>query len=281
MQLSRYENGEAVCMVCGIVVNSDAADSLVERSLEIETREGSHSHDPKSLSTRVWRSSRGEPDASTTLTGRDKKHLLEMWWRSARVSDESEKKLALAFAEITRVAIILSLPIDVIERASLNYKMTAEGRHIQGRNIRTLSAAALYLACKQCGFAVTLNQIVRASGISKKKIGYGYRVIVKNLGCLVPPTKPSQYLQNLLDNLAPCEMTKLLIGRILKVADELKLTGGRNPSGILAAACYIASLLTGEKKTQREISEATRVTEATIRNRYNEIRKHLLFILCI
>ena len=38
-----------------------------------------------------------------------------------------------------------------------------------------------------------------------------------------------------------------------------------------AAALYIAAVLAGEKKTQREVADVIGVTEVTIRNRYKEM----------
>ena len=42
-----------------------------------------------------------------------------------------------------------------------------------------------------------------------------------------------------------------------------------------AAALYVASLLEGEKKTQREVAEVAHVTEVTVRNRYKELVEKL------
>jgi transcription initiation factor TFIIB len=44
-----------------------------------------------------------------------------------------------------------------------------------------------------------------------------------------------------------------------------------------AAVSYIASILAGERKTQREIAEIAQVTEVTIRNRYKELAERLQF----
>ena len=38
---------------------------------------------------------------------------------------------------------------------------------------------------------------------------------------------------------------------------------------------YIAALINGEKRTQREVSDVGGVTEVTIRNRYKELLKKL------
>ncbi|HLD39272.1 MAG TPA: hypothetical protein VJB05_03095, partial [archaeon] len=42
-----------------------------------------------------------------------------------------------------------------------------------------------------------------------------------------------------------------------------------------AAAIYIASVLEGERKTQREVADVVGVTEVTIRNRYKEMAEAL------
>jgi len=44
----------------------------------------------------------------------------------------------------------------------------------------------------------------------------------------------------------------------------------------LAASNYIATVLTNERKTQREIAEIANVTEVTIRNRYKELLEKLM-----
>ncbi|MDH5746728.1 MAG: transcription initiation factor IIB, partial [Candidatus Bathyarchaeota archaeon] len=60
-----------------------------------------------------------------------------------------------------------------------------------------------------------------------------------------------------------------------------KLTSGRGPTGMAAAASYIASMLTGEKRTQREVAEVAQVTEVTIRNRYKELVERLMFQMAL
>ncbi|MEM1550619.1 MAG: hypothetical protein QXR13_01640, partial [Candidatus Bathyarchaeia archaeon] len=72
-----------------------------------------------------------------------------------------------------------------------------------------------------------------------------------------------------------------IANKILSVASSLRLTSGRGPIGIAAAASYIASVLIGEKRTQREIAEIANVTEVTIRNRYKELTKQILFIITL
>ena len=62
---------------------------------------------------------------------------------------------------------------------------------------------------------------------------------------------------------------------ILDQAREVELTSGRGPAGIAAAALYVAALIHGEKRTQREVADVAGVTEVTIRNRYKELLDQL------
>ena len=53
------------------------------------------------------------------------------------------------------------------------------------------------------------------------------------------------------------------------------LITGKDPKGIAASAIYIASIMTDNHATQREIASAAEVTEVTIRNRYKELVREL------
>ncbi len=62
---------------------------------------------------------------------------------------------------------------------------------------------------------------------------------------------------------------------ILNQAKEIGIVAGKDPMGIAAAALYLACIHTGEVKSQKEISLASKVTEVTIRNRCAGLRKML------
>jgi len=62
---------------------------------------------------------------------------------------------------------------------------------------------------------------------------------------------------------------------ILRKARKFDATSGKGPTGVAAAAIYIACVLVGEKRTQREVADICNITEVTIRNRYKEIVEKL------
>jgi len=69
--------------------------------------------------------------------------------------------------------------------------------------------------------------------------------------------------------------------KILASAKDLKLTSGRGPLGLAAAAAYLASVLTGDRKSPREIAEIAQVTEATLKKHVNMLTDRLLFTVSL
>jgi transcription initiation factor TFIIB len=51
----------------------------------------------------------------------------------------------------------------------------------------------------------------------------------------------------------------------------------RGPTGIAAAAIYLAAKRRKKDRTQSEVAQVAGVTEVTIRNRYKELCEHLGF----
>jgi len=206
-------------------------------------------------------------------------YRLRKWQRRIRVSDATERNLAFALSEISKISNNLNLPKNILETASVIYRKAVKERLIRGRSIQGVTAAAIYVACRQCGVARTLDEIAQASTVNKKEVGRSYRFLIKELNYFIPPLKPSQYVTKFSNQLTMQGKVEEIAHKILATAKELKLTSGRGPTGIAAAASYIASVLTGERKTQREIAEIAQVTEVTIRNRYKELVERLQFVI--
>ena len=285
-----YECAELVCMDCGMVIAAKIADRGPEwRAFDDEqrskrTRVGApltYTIHDKGLSTMIDWHDKDIYGKSLSPGQKAQVYRLRKWQRRIRVSDATERNLAFALSEITKIANNLSLPKNALETASVIYRKAVKERLIRGRSIQGVTAAAIYLACRQCGLARTLEEIAQASSINKKEVGRSYRFLIKELEYSIPHLKPSQYITKFSNQLTMQGKVEEIAHKILTAAKELKLTSGRGPTGIAAAASYIASVLTGERKTQREIAEIAQVTEVTIRNRYKELVERLMFQISI
>jgi len=121
-----------------------------------------------------------------------------------------------------------------------------------------------------------LDEIATASTLNKKDIGRSYRFMLRELGMFVPPSTNRHYAARFSNKLVISGKAETIAIKILEIARAMKLTSGRGPAGIAAASTYIATVLTNERKTQREIAEIANVTEVTIRNRYKELLEKLM-----
>lgn len=281
-----YEAGEIVCMDCGYVVATKLADRGPEwRAFDDEqrakrTRVGAPMtytiHD-KGLSTMIDWHDRDIYGKRLSPGQKAQVYRLRKWQRRIRVSDATERNIAFALSEISKISNGLSLPKNIVETASVIYRKAVKERLIRGRSIQGVTAASIYVACRKCGLPRTLEEIAQASNLNKKEVGRSYRFLIKELNYFIPPLKPSQCITKFSNQLTMPGIVEEIAHKILSTAKELKLTSGRGPTGIAAAASYIASVLTGERKTQREIAEIAQVTEVTIRNRYKELVERLAF----
>jgi len=285
-----YECAEIVCMNCGFVIAAKLADRGPEwRAFDDEQRAKrarvgaplTYSIHDKGLSTMIDWHDRDIYGKRLTPGQRAQIYRLRKWQRRIRVSDATERNLAFALSEISKIANNLNLPKNILETASVIYRKAVKEHLIRGRSIQGVTSAAIYVACRQCGLARTLEEIAQASSINKKEVGRSYRFLIKELDYFIPPLKPSQYVTKFSSQLTMQGKVEEIAHKILSTARDLKLTSGRGPTGIAAAASYIASVLTGERKTQREIAEIAQVTEVTIRNRYKELIERLMFVISL
>ncbi len=282
-----YDCAEIVCMDCGFVIATKLADRGPEwRAFDKEQRAKrarvgaplTYTIHDKGLSTMIDWHDRDIYGRKLAPGQKAQIYRLRKWQRRIRVSDATERNLAFALSEISKIANNLNLPKNIIETASVIYRKAVKEHLIRGRSIQGVTAAAIYVSCRQCGLARTLDEIAEASSIDKKEVGRSYRFLVRELDYFIPPVRPGQYVSKFSNQLTMQGKAEEIAHKILVMARELRLTSGRGPTGIAAAASYIASVLMGERKTQREIAEIAQVTEVTIRNRYKELVERLMFI---
>jgi len=279
-----FEAGELVCERCGMVITNTLMDTgpewraFDEEQREKRTRVGAPLtwtiHD-KGLSTIIDWHDRDVYGRKLKPDQKARVYRLRKWHRRSKVSGATERNLAFALSELTKVAYKLNLPKNVLETSSVIYRKVVKARLIRGRSIQGVAAAAIYMACRQCNIIRTLEEVAAAANITKKEGGRNYRFLLRKLETKVPPVNPTSYVSKFVNQLTLSGETENIAMMILTQATELRLTSGRGPAGIAAAATYIASMITDERRTQGEIAKGAHVTEVTIRNRYKELTQKL------
>ena len=275
---------EVCCARCGLVLDENLIDSGPEwRAFDHEqrdkrTRTGApltYTISDKGLNTTIdWKD---KDIHGHKIPERNKAQIyrLRKWNKRMRVSGAGERNLAFALSELDRDSSRLGIPRSVREDAAIIYRSAAKNKLIRGRSIEVVVASALYAACRRCNIPRTLDEIAIASNVSKKQVGKTYRFLSRELNIKLKPTSPSDYISRFASKLGLSGEVQAKAIEIINKAVKAGLSSGKGPTGVAAAALYIASLLLGERKTQKEVSEISGVTEVTIRNRYKELSEKI------
>ncbi len=270
--------GELNCIDCGLVLEENLVDPGAEwRSFEDGPGDKSRTGAPmnimmhdKGLSTDIdWQN---RDWSGKSLKSNSQMYRMRKWQKRARVNSSRERNLANALAELDKMAMQLdSLPRTVREEAANVYKKTLEAGLIRGRSIQGATAASLYIACQLCGVPRTLDEVAQKLRLGRKEIGRTVRIIKRSLRMKPMTTKPEQYIDRFCSDLELRTEAVAMCHEWMKEIKRLELDSGRGPVGIAASLIYMASIVTGQNRTQREIADITNVTEVTIRNRYKEL----------
>ncbi len=279
-----YEKGEVVCTNCGLIVAENIEDHRPEwRAFDSEQREKrarggapiKFMRPNKGLVTEIDQYNRDIRGAKISPKKQAQLYRMRKWHKRASIATSMERNLAIALSELDRIASYLGLPESLRESAALLYRKCIKAELIRGRLIESVVSAVIYATCRLHGIPRTLDEISRVSGIEKKEIGRAYRFVRRELDLDVPLTDPSQYVPKFTAALKLSGQVQEKAIQLLKKAITKGLISGRGPTGVAAAAVYIASAMNGERRTQKEVADVAGVTEVTIRNRYRELKKEL------
>lgn len=279
-----YQRNIEICRNCGRIIKEDIKDrgpewrAFDQKQREEKSRGGPPStetiHD-KGLSTQIDYKNRDAKGNQLSPEKRRKMYRIRKWHRRSRVKDSADRNLAFSFSEINRMASQLGLSRSVQETAAKLYRKAVDENLIRGRSMEGVASATLYAACRKAQVPRTLEEVAEASRVDKKEVSRTYRFITRELNIHLSPTNPVRYVARFGSELDVSGEVRVRAMDIIRKAQEEKLTLGKGPSGTAAAGIYIAALLEGERRTQKDVAETAGVTEVTIRNRYKELVEEL------
>jgi transcription initiation factor TFIIB len=279
-----YDLVEIVCHSCGLVLSEHALNQGPEwRAFTAEERNErgrvglptSFSIHDKGLSTVIDRVNRDASGRQLPFATRLEMLRLRKWQIRIRVHSSTDHNLARAMSELDRLSDVLHIPASIKERAALVYRKALSNSLVRGRTIAALAAASLYAACRISETPRTLKDVSAASRIRKKDLARCYRLLVRELDLRMPVLDPIKCISKIATGVEISMITQQRAIRIINEAKTKGLVTGKDPMGIAAASLYLACVLEGEKKTQKEIAEVANVTEVTVRNRYKGLEKAL------
>ena len=277
------DSGELLCSMCGIVVSENReSDGPEWRSFANDggdkSRVGAGTsitmHD-MGLSTMISPTNKdatGKPLSSTMKKSIDR---LRTWNTRSQVNSASDKNLRQALSEMDKLKDKLSLTDAVIEKAAYIYRKANEKKLVKGRSIHGLVESCIYAASRDTQTPRTLDDVADGINVRRKDVARCYRLIFRELDLKIPVADPINGVARIASKAGLGEKTKRKAVMLLNKAKKIGMVAGKDPMGLAAAALYLACIADGGNTTQRNISDASGVTEVTIRNRCVGLKKLL------
>jgi transcription initiation factor TFIIB len=279
-----YDTGETICGDCGLVLYEQMLDkgpewrAFTQQEKTARSRVGgpaSYAIHDKGLSTAISQVDRDAFGRKLPLATRLQMWRLRKWQIRSRVHSSIDRNLAQAMSELDRLSDKVYISPQIQEKAALIYRKALDKGLVRGRTIAGIAAAALYAACRGSGTPRTLREIAEASLVDKKDVARCYRLLLQELDVQVSIADPLTYISKIAEKNEISGKTQGKAIAILREARRKRVSAGKDPMGLAAAALYIACLQHNERKTQKDIAEASGVTEVTVRNRYKALKKQL------
>ncbi|XP_031617020.1 transcription initiation factor IIB [Contarinia nasturtii] len=269
-----YRAGDMICSECGLVVGDRVIDVGSEWRTFSNEKSGvdpSRVGGPENpllsggdLSTMIGP---GTGSASFDSFGNAK-------YQNRRTMSSSDRALIAAFKEISQMADRINLPKTIVDRANNLFKQVHDGKNLKGRSNDAKASACLYIACRQEGVPRTFKEICAVSKISKKEIGRCFKLTLKALATSVDLITTADFMSRFCANLVLPNMVQRGATHIARKAVEMDIVPGRSPISVAAAAIYMASQASEEKRSQKEIGDIAGVADVTIRQSYKLMYPH-------
>lgn len=273
-----YHAGDMICPECGLVVGDRVVDvgsewrtfsnekSTVDRS-RVGATENPLLESNELSGTYIASVQPGKGPVGITDNGGFSK------WQKSGISS-GDRGLLVAFRTISDMADKLNLPTSIVDRCNLLFKQVHEEKQVKGRSNDAVAAACLYIACRQEGVPRSFKEICAVSRHSKKEIGRCFKLILKSLGTQVDTVNTGDFMSRFCSNLGFGPQIQKAASHIAQKATELDVAPGRVYLSVAAAAIYMASQASDQKKTQKEVGDVVGVADSTIRQSYRLMYPH-------
>jgi transcription initiation factor TFIIB len=280
--------GELSCSNCGFVVSERAVDagpewrSFGDEKGENKARGGaptSITYKDMGLSTMIGRSNRDASGRSFDSPMRSAIERLRKWDSRSPAFGSHEKNLSVALRELDKMGDKLGVSQAVKERAAYIYRKALDRGLLRGRSIIGIAAASLYAAFRDTETPRTLKDIATANNLDKKSVARDYRILLREMDLSMPVADAAKNVNRIASRVGFTERVARRAIEIVRMTEEREISAGKAPMGLAASALYLAGVIEGEVKTQKEIAEAAGVTEVTVRNRYKGLRAELGTVL--
>ncbi|MCJ1473732.1 transcription factor TFIIIB subunit brf1 [Lambiella insularis] len=255
------DDGKLVCKTCGVVVQDAQITSEVQ-FLDM---------------------SNGGVAVSGSYVGANEEHARSSAPGNSKIAGgmgSREVSLSNGNNAIRQVADSLRLTNDHKARALKFYTLALNINFVQGREITSVAAVCLYIACRMDSQnRMMLIDFSDALQVNVFRLGQSYLSLVQDLGLRekkgLGELNPEGLIYRFAEELE-LGSDKIKIAeeavQILKRMERDWITTGRRPAGVCGAAIILAARMNNYRRTVRELVYIAKVAEITIEKRLEEFK---------
>lgn len=244
-----HSTGDSICSECGLVLDSYFIDESCEWRIfsddnndEDPNRVGGRSNPlliHSNLSTMISKPNGAKGDFVTSK------------WQT--YESNLDRTLMKGFETIGIMADRLGLVATIKDRANEIYKKMEDQKSRLERNRHAISAACLYIACRESKSPRTLKEICSAAyGVSKKEINKAVELIRKRQDIDMGSMHASELVRRFCSNLGMKNQAMKAVQEAADKSEEIDIR--RSPKSVLAAIIYMTTQLSDEKKSLRGLN---------------------------
>jgi transcription initiation factor TFIIB len=275
------DRGEVFCGGCGLVLVQNLDDTSHEnRSFSSEDYMKNARTGPATSLTMFDRGlstviGTNKDSSGNNLSSKTKFEFNRLRTWDQRSKSRTTSSLSKAFTLLHGMKTKIGVPNNVVENAAYIYRKAVNAKLTRGRTMASLISASLYASCRQNNIPRTLDDIAEAGNVERRILSRDLRTIIKKLNLNLNQYDTASFIVKISNNMDLGEKIKRDAFDILKRCEKEEITAGKHPVAQAAASLYIACIVNGEKISQKKFANESGVSDVTIRNRSNLIKKTL------
>lgn len=273
--------GEMVCARCGSVLQMENVDPGPEwRAYNPEHRERRRRiGSPLTLlQSDLGVNTSFNSSSDLAKLGSKKKKVKRLAKLQSRTETPLKRRMERVLRIIKRAGEKLGLARHELETAAQLARKTIILTQEKRWNRRALTGASIYMACRLGENPKKIEEVVACldqDKVSESDIVKATRIMNNKMDLQLPAVEETRVLRSINRRLKLKREILMASTEIIKASEKARVGMGKDPGSVAAASVYLAHQLLGEDITQKEVCQASKTTEVTLRSRVKDILERL------
>ncbi|XP_061706866.1 transcription initiation factor IIB-like [Cydia pomonella] len=179
------------------------------------------------------------------------------------------------FIEIDRIAACVNLSKNIVNISRDLYKKALESKQLEANTNEAVASACLYIAARQEKSALSFKNVVHASKCGKRALRKCFVRIVKIFNIhLEPDIYTDPFVNSLCNDLDLPYYVLRMTHHIVQEAQEKKIVSQCDRQAVIAAAIFMASQVSYDKRSQKDVENISGLASEAIWEAYRLMHPH-------